>query len=67
MVDDPALETAGVENSGSRTKTLMRVLILGSAVIFVGGEIADALIAKMPGNSGLIKACVAALVGALWS
>jgi len=43
----------------------LRILVLGIAVIFVGGEIADALIAKMPHQAELIKACMATVVGAL--
>ena len=52
-------------SKAQQAKTVLRVLVLGFAVIFIGGELADALIAKMPDHAELIKTCVAALVGAV--
>jgi uncharacterized membrane protein YeaQ/YmgE (transglycosylase-associated protein family) len=41
------------------------VLVLGFAVILIGSELADALIAKMPDSANLIRTSVAAVVGAV--
>ncbi len=54
-----------MESKARQAKTLLRVLALGFGVIFIGGELADALIARMPDHAELIRTCVAAVVGAV--
>jgi uncharacterized membrane protein YeiH len=56
-------EIVAVESRARTTMTLLRVLVLGFAVIFIGGELADALVAELPAHADLIKTSVAAVVG----
>lgn len=54
-----------VESRGQRTRSLLRVLVLGFAVIFVGGELADVFVARMPDSAKPVRVVVAAVVGVL--